>query len=112
MATTSSRILSFEGGVLRYSITTGSMPAWRISASVLRDVPHAGLWKMVTLIGPCPPCRDSAGCSCGCLVPVLAFVDDANDQQHCRHLDQNADDGRQGRARLESEQADGCGDGE
>ena len=34
---------SFEGGVLRYSMTTGSMPAWRISASVLREVPHAGL---------------------------------------------------------------------
>ena len=27
----------------RTSITTGSMPAWRISASVLREVPHDGL---------------------------------------------------------------------
>ena len=35
--------LPCEGGVLRYSITTGSMPAWRISASVLREVPQAGL---------------------------------------------------------------------
>ena len=31
------------GGDSRYSITTGSMPAWRISASVLRNVPQLGL---------------------------------------------------------------------
>ena len=43
MAAISSRSFSLEGGVLRYSMTTGSMPAWRISASVLRDVPQAGL---------------------------------------------------------------------
>ena len=33
-----------DGGVLRYSITCGSMPALRIMASVLREVPQAGLW--------------------------------------------------------------------
>jgi hypothetical protein len=32
-----------EGGVLRYSMTVGSMPLWRIIASVLRDVPQSGL---------------------------------------------------------------------
>jgi len=32
------------GGVFRYSITCGSMPALRIIANVLRDVPQAGLW--------------------------------------------------------------------
>jgi hypothetical protein len=32
------------GGVLRYSMTCGSTPEVRISASVLRDVPQAGLW--------------------------------------------------------------------
>jgi hypothetical protein len=34
---------SFDGGALRYSMTVGSMPAWRSNASVLRDVPHDGL---------------------------------------------------------------------
>ena len=32
------------GGSRRYSTTRGSMPACRISASALRDVPQAGLW--------------------------------------------------------------------
>jgi hypothetical protein len=32
-----------EGGVLRYSTTCGSIPALRIMASALRDVPQAGL---------------------------------------------------------------------
>jgi hypothetical protein len=31
------------GGVLRYSITSGSSPLCRIIASVLRDVPQLGL---------------------------------------------------------------------
>jgi hypothetical protein len=33
-----------EGGFFRYSTTVGSMPALRIMASVLREVPQAGLW--------------------------------------------------------------------
>src|ERR1700694_477785 len=33
-----------SGGVFRYSIIVGSMPAFRISASVLREVPQPGLW--------------------------------------------------------------------
>ena len=33
-----------DGGVFRYSTTCGSMPAFRIIAKVLRDVPQAGLW--------------------------------------------------------------------
>ena len=32
------------GGVFRYSITSGSSPLRRIIASVLREVPQAGLW--------------------------------------------------------------------
>jgi hypothetical protein len=32
------------GVSFRYSTTSGSMPAWRMSASVLRDVPQRGLW--------------------------------------------------------------------
>ena len=44
MAAMSSTSLSREGGVFRYSITSGSLPDWRIMASVLRDVPQAGLW--------------------------------------------------------------------
>jgi len=32
------------GGSFRYSMTTGSSPLRRIMASVLRDVPQAGLW--------------------------------------------------------------------
>ena len=32
------------GGVFRYSTTCGSMPALRIIASVLREVPQPGLW--------------------------------------------------------------------
>ena len=35
--------LSREGGVLRYSITVGSTPLWRIMASVLREMPQSGL---------------------------------------------------------------------
>jgi hypothetical protein len=35
--------MSRVGGVLRYSITCGSIPALRIIASVLREVPHSGL---------------------------------------------------------------------
>lgn len=31
------------GGSRRYSMIVGSMPAWRISASVLREVPQFGL---------------------------------------------------------------------
>jgi hypothetical protein len=31
------------GGVFRYSMISGSSPDWRIMASVLRDVPQAGL---------------------------------------------------------------------
>jgi hypothetical protein len=31
------------GGVFRYSMISGSMPALRIMASVLRDVPQSGL---------------------------------------------------------------------
>jgi len=43
------RAMSFSsierlGGVLRYSVTWGSMPALRIIASVLREVPQSGLW--------------------------------------------------------------------
>ena len=38
--------------VLRYSTTTGSYPAARIIASVFRDVPQSGLWKIV--IGKLP----------------------------------------------------------
>ena len=37
-ATSCSRV----GGVLRYSITSGSTPLLRIIASVLREVPHRG----------------------------------------------------------------------
>ena len=36
--------VSREGGVTRYSMTSGSSPLWRIIANVLRDVPQAGLW--------------------------------------------------------------------
>ncbi|MNL65569.1 hypothetical protein D3C87_1899160 [compost metagenome] len=32
------------GGFCRYSMTVGSMPALRIIASVLREVPQAELW--------------------------------------------------------------------
>jgi hypothetical protein len=32
-----------DGGVFRYSTTCGSMPALRIMASVLRDVPQSAL---------------------------------------------------------------------
>ena len=32
------------GGVFRYSMMWGSIPALRISPSVLRDVPQSGLW--------------------------------------------------------------------
>jgi hypothetical protein len=38
-ATSSARLW----GVLRYSMTVGSMPALRIIASTLREVPHFGL---------------------------------------------------------------------
>jgi len=31
------------GGSTRYSMTSGSMPAWRINAKVFREVPHLGL---------------------------------------------------------------------
>jgi hypothetical protein len=41
---TSCRTSAREGGVLRYSTTCGSIPALRIMARVLRDVPRAGLW--------------------------------------------------------------------
>jgi hypothetical protein len=32
------------GGILGYSMTTGSTPLWRLMASALRDVPQSGLW--------------------------------------------------------------------
>jgi len=32
-----------SGGVRKYSTTSGSTPAWRISASTLREVAQAGL---------------------------------------------------------------------
>ena len=34
---------SRPGGCLRYSMTSGSAPLLRMSASVLREVPHCGL---------------------------------------------------------------------
>ena len=43
IAASSSFRRSRLGGVLRYSIISGSVPLWRIKASVLRDVPQAGL---------------------------------------------------------------------
>ena len=33
-----------SGGFLRYSMISGSSPLCRIIASVLREVPQAGLW--------------------------------------------------------------------
>jgi hypothetical protein len=33
-----------DGGSRRYSMTCGSILAWRISAKVLREVLQAGLW--------------------------------------------------------------------
>ena len=39
-------------------------------------------------------------------LPALAAIDDHDDEQHHRHLDQHADDGGQRRARFEAEQAD------
>ena len=41
------------------------------------------------------------------LVPALGAIDDAHHQQHHGDLDQHADDGRQGRARLKAEQRNG-----
>ena len=35
---------SLDGGVLRYSMTSGSTPLLRMRANVLREVPQAGLW--------------------------------------------------------------------
>lgn len=35
--------LSRDGGLRRYSMMVGSMPALRIMANVLREVPHSGL---------------------------------------------------------------------
>jgi hypothetical protein len=42
-ALTSASSLAFEGGVFKYSITSGSTPLLRIIARVLREVPHLGL---------------------------------------------------------------------
>jgi hypothetical protein len=38
------RSVARSGGVFRYSITRGSAPLLRISASVLRELPQSGLW--------------------------------------------------------------------
>ncbi|MGY3292964.1 hypothetical protein ACVWWP_006031 [Bradyrhizobium sp. LM3.6] len=42
-ALTSSTSFARDGGVFRYSMTTGSAPLCRIITSVLREVPQAGL---------------------------------------------------------------------
>ena len=44
IAAISSTSFSRDGGVFRYSITSGSSPDCRIMASVLREVPQSGLW--------------------------------------------------------------------
>ena len=33
-----------NAGIEPHVVECGSMPAWRIRPSVLRDVPHSGLW--------------------------------------------------------------------
>ncbi|MNT99119.1 hypothetical protein D3C72_2418870 [compost metagenome] len=43
VAAISATSVARSGGVLRYSMTSGSTPLFRIMASVLRDVPHLGL---------------------------------------------------------------------
>src|SRR6476660_832314 len=40
------------GGVFRYWMTSGSYPLSRNRSSVLRDVEHFGLWKMVAAEAP------------------------------------------------------------
>jgi hypothetical protein len=44
VAAISATSVARSGGVARYSMTSGSMPLLRIMASVLREVPHFGLW--------------------------------------------------------------------
>ena len=46
------------------------------------------------------------------LVPALRTIDDAHDEQHHRHFDEHADDGRERGARVEAEQADRGGHGQ
>lgn len=44
VAAASAQTVSRLGGVFRYSMMVGSIPAARIRARVLREVPQAGLW--------------------------------------------------------------------
>ena len=50
MAAISSASFSRDGGVLIYLINSGSTTLCWIIASVLRDEPQSGLWKMVTVV--------------------------------------------------------------
>ena len=47
-----------------------------------------------------------------CLVPAAAGVHDLHHRKHDGNLDQDADDRRERRARVEAEQGDGGGDGQ
>jgi hypothetical protein len=49
----------------RYSTTVGSAPEARIIARVLREVPQAGLWKMVMVMGRVSPVRSQPKTSKG-----------------------------------------------
>ena len=54
VAAMSSTSFARPGGFFRYSTIIGSTPLLRIIASVLREVPQAGLWKMVmSVMAPC-----------------------------------------------------------
>ena len=73
------------GGVFRYSMMTGSMPALRIIASVLRDVRPIRIVIDRDAHTPCPLVLLFASYQC------CDRLDDPDDQQHDRYLDQYAD---------------------